>query len=243
MDSSTGRSSANLQSQIKNYATTGSYSGGKTLGELGYKNGLPNLDTSDASLQAIAKAAYDHDPKVANFSFVPTLSTYEAKVFVKPGTDYVVVAFKGTDPSSINDIYTDIGLAAGHLSDSSRAARSRATIEAVRRAIPGARIVVTGHSLGGSLAREVSNEPGVSRAVGFNTGYDVPGANIALGTLGWRKGSKAHHKANHGEHPKFTDYLNTRDVVSMGAKWKRKDTHKYYTKSFGLGAHRPSFFK
>jgi len=239
MDSLTGFASNNLRTQIKNYNETGTYSGGKTNGELGYKKGLPNLDPSDAELQNLAQAAYDHDPKVSGFTFVPALSDYETKVFIRPGTDVVVVAFKGTDPTSLNDLYTDIGLAAGHLSDSKRAERSRASLETIKEAMPGSRVIVTGHSLGGSLAREVSDHPMVKRAVGFNTGYEVASTGIMGATF--QRASKLYHKKEHAEHNKFEDFLNANDAISIGARYKKKDKHTFY-KSKSAYKHKASYF-
>lgn len=239
MDQNTARASTNLRTQITNYKNTGTYSGGKTLGELGYKNGLPGFDPSDFELQTIARAAYDHDPKVEGYTFVPSLSDYETKVFVRPGTDVVVVSFKGTDPTNVDDIYTDIGLAAGHLSDSARTQRSRASLERVREAMPGSRVIVTGHSLGGSLAREVSNDPMVKRAVGFNTGYEIASTGL-LGSM--MKATAPYHKKNHADHPKFEDYLNSNDVISIGARKNKKDKHTFYkTRSFNK--HKASYYK
>lgn len=241
MDSNTSRAGANLSTQIRYYNTTGSYSGGKTLGKLGYKNGLPGFDPTDKDLQTLSKAAYKHDPTVAGFTFVPSLSTYESKVYVRPGSDTVIVAFKGTDPTSLDDIRTDIGLAAGHLGDSARTKRSREIITRVRSTMPGKRIVVTGHSLGASLAREVSNDPGVTKAVGFNTGYEVASTGILGNAM--KRHSKEYHAKHHRSHPRFSDYVNTRDPVSVGVINKRKGNHTYYTRGFALKAHRPTYFK
>jgi len=227
--------------QLSNYKRTGTYSGGKTLGQLGIKNGLPGFDPSDATLQELAKAAYDHDPKVEGFTFVPALSTYETKVFIRPGTDVVVVAFKGTDPTNVNDLYTDLGLAVGHLSDSARVQRTREAIKTIQQAMPGKRLILTGHSLGGSLAREMSNEPVVKRAVGFNTGYEVASSGL-IGTS-FQLASKLYHDEHHDEFPRFDDYLNTRDIVSVGSRNKKKGKHTYYTRSWGLQAHKPTYFK
>jgi len=227
-----------LRTQVANYKTTGNYSNGKSLSELGVSE--LDYDISDGDLQRLSQEAYNHNPNGGPYAFVPALSTYETKVFVRPGTRVAIVAFKGTDPTSVKDLYTDLRLARGHLGDTARTARSQATLADIKKALPGYRIVLTGHSLGGSLAREVSNTEGVTRAVGFNTGYTV--APDASAMRDYILGSKSHHKKHHAGHPKFRDYLNTRDAISVGSRWFGKENHQYYSNSSGLKAHRPSYF-
>jgi len=227
-----------LRTQIANYKATGNYSNGKSLSELGVQE--LSYDVSDGDLQRLAQEAYKHNPDGGPYAFVPALSTYETKVFVRPGTRVAVVAFKGTEPTRMVDLYTDLKLARGHLSDTARTKRSQATLANIKSALPGYRIVLTGHSLGGSLAREMSNSEGVTKAVGFNTGYTI--APDAMAMRDYVLGTKAHHKKNHAGHPKFKDYLNTRDAVSSGSRWFGKENHQYYSNSYGLKAHRPSYF-
>jgi len=229
----------NLRTQIANYKASGSYSNGKSLGEL--RAGPLQIPVTDSDLQSLSKAAYLADPPTTNgFALVPALSTYEAKVFVRPGTDVAVVAFKGTDPKRVVDLYTDIRLAQGHLSDTARFTRTNNVLAGVRRALPGYKIITTGHSLGGSLARESSNAPGVVRSVGFNTGYQIQPSSWS----GFTRASKAYHKKNHGEYSKFTDYLNDRDIVSVGSRMYGKKTfNTRYKKSWGLKAHKPTYYK
>jgi len=230
-----------LSTQIKNYRTTGSYSGGKSLEQLGVRGGL-KLSVTDSDLQRLSKEAYKPNPDGGSYSFVPAISTYETKVFVRPGTNVAVVAFKGTDPKRVVDLYTDIRLAAGHLGDTARIARSRASLKAIQQALPGYKLVLTGHSLGGSIAREVSNHPGVERAVGFNTGYSVAPPEIEMARNYVKQGSK-HHKLFHSKHPRFTDYLNDRDIVSFGSHMAPTAGRTRYKKSWGLKAHKPTYYK
>ena len=235
------QNAAILRTQVNNLRATGTLSAGKSFGELGLREGK-QLPVSDSDLQRLSKAAYDNHPDGGAYSFVPALSTYETKVFVRPGTNVAVVAFKGTDPKRVVDLYTDIRLAAGHLGDTARISRSRETLKQVQEALPGYKVVLTGHSLGGSIAREVSNTKGVSRAVGFNTGYAlVPESQV--GIRQYTRGSKRHHDRYHSEHPKFTDYLNTRDAVSIGSYVQDRAVRTRYAKSWGLKAHQPSYYK
>lgn len=227
-----------LRTQIANLKNTGTLSGGKSLEQLGIRNGI-QLPVADSDLQSLSKAAYTNAQRVGAYNLVPALSTYETKVYVQPGTNTAVVAFKGTDPKRVVDLYTDIKLATGHLGDTARVSRSKKTLADVKKALPGYKIILTGHSLGGSLAREISNTPGVQRAVGFNTGY----ALIPGGIESYKLGSKAHHKKFHAKHPKFKDYLNNRDIVSIGSRLERNAFHTRYKKSWGLKAHKPTYYK
>jgi len=227
-----------LKQQIANYRLTGTYSGKQSLGQLGQKQGL-QLPVSDSDLQKLAVEAYKLHPDGGAYSFVPAVSTYETKVFVRPGTNVAVVAFKGTDPKRVVDLYTDIRLATGHLGDTARIARSRQELAKIRKALPGYKLVLTGHSLGGSIAREISNESGVQRAVGFNTGYSVVPRKEDRYTVGGTK----HHRLFHSKHPRFTDYLNNKDAVSMGSRYATGTIHKRYSRSWGLKAHKPTYYK
>jgi len=225
--------------QVDSYYKTGNYSYGKSLGEMGEEI---SFQVQDSDLQKFALAAYKHDPEVAGYAFVPALSTYDSKVWVKPGSKVAVVAFKGTEPSHLRDLYTDLRLSQGTLGDTARAESSYATLRNVHNELPGYRIMVTGHSLGGSLAREVSNEPYVTKAVGFNTGYAVAPTTLATNAYDFVKRTKSFHEDVHRDHPKFSDYLNMRDPISIGSVINSETGHTYYKKGWGLKAHKPTYF-
>lgn len=88
-------------------------------------------------------------------------------------------------------------------------------------------------------AREVSNDPMVKRAVGFNTGYEIASTGLMGGMI---KATAPDHKKNHPDHPKFEDYLNSNDVISIGARRNKKGKSTYYkTRSFNK--HKASYYK
>lgn len=182
---------------------------------------------SEATLRDVAMAAYTSKSTVKGLQLVPALSTDEAKVYIKPGTSTVVVAFRGTVPTRADDLAHDYLVYTDGLHGSPRWKRSINVIEQVRSALgPRARIYTTGHSLGGSLARDTSNHRDVYASVGFNTGYGASTKAIV------KKPEETF---------KFYDKLNKRDVVSLGAYWRPKTNHSWYSKGFGLNAHRPSW--
>lgn len=106
------------------------------------------------------------------------LSTPEALVLAPaPGTRTdgrappVIVAFRGTVPSSPADVATDVALAAGKLRQTPRFKRSLGVARAAAKKYgqtPGG-YVSTGHSLGGALALWVARETGWT-AKSFNPG-------------------------------------------------------------------------
>lgn len=195
---------------------------------------------SDAELQRLAKEAYNVRPSVPKgTAFVPALSDYETKVFVKPGTNEAVVAFAGTRPWRAGDIATDIQLARGKLSSTQRFKRSQAALARVRRALPGYKITVTGHSLGGSLAEAVASER--TTGVSFNPGrrIDKPFNRIASKIQGRIR--KEDNRYN------TRSYISKYDYVSAGRYLNRNDKRATYYKRGSwytpLKAHRPTYYK
>lgn len=215
-----------FRAQVRDYLDTGNY--GRTQDLRGGEKDL-GVGVDDQQLQWMAAEAYHANPgPVPGAAWVPSLSDYEAKVWVVPGSKTAVIAYAGTRPTRFADLWTDARLAAGHLSNSSRVQRSENVLAKVSGALPGYRIITTGHSLGGSLAREVSNDARVDRAVGFNTGYPIDHPMHRLSTR-FQVAPRSYHVLHHGNHPKFQDYLNTRDVVSIGAPLQN-GTHTYFKK-------------
>lgn len=172
-------------------------------------------------LAKLAKAAYGDVAQIDGMQKVQALSSPEASVYVKPGSHTVVISYRGTVPTRASDIYHDWHISNGTLRGTPRWQRSSKLIDEVHKMIPGSTVILTGHSLGASLARDVSNHPGVSAAVGFNTGYGVTQNALSQKAV---------------NHSKFYDVLNRYDPVSIGGYRRSTGAHKYFNKA-GFKAH------
>lgn len=122
--------------------------------------------------------------EAAGYVLDPTRSTAEAALFVpytgaldEQGVEPMaptperpaVLAYRGTVPSNPEDVLTDVALAAGKLKRTPRYVRSLAMARSLQNSVAKNALVLTGHSLGGSLALWAARALGL-RAAGFNPG-------------------------------------------------------------------------
>ena len=120
-----------------------------------------------------------------------SLSSREATVFVNDKTNTVTVSFKGTNPTSVQDIAADVALydnkwvkmgamavlgplgsgvvATAEVVGQREIKEAEDLIRKVQSTHPNARIVATGHSLGGAKALHTGDKFGIE-AVAFNPG-------------------------------------------------------------------------
>lgn len=211
------------------------YSGNRYVDQTRYQRsyGL-GWTPNDEQMQSLAMSAYKPKGRVGGMSLVPSLSTPEASVYIRPGSKTLIVAFRGTVPSNAGDIATDVALSQGNLRSTARFRRSENHLQSLAAQFPGYNIQVTGHSLGSALAKAVSGNDRVSRGVGFNTGYAAPWSQGAI--RNWRSRPQS---ADY----KFSDYLNKNDLVSAGALYGGvRGRHTWYANSWGLGAHKPKYW-
>lgn len=112
-------------------------------------------------------------------------------------TTRIVVAFRGTDPSSVDDLLTDALIVFGKEDSSERFLYASAKIEKLRETYPEVPIVVCGHSLGGSLAIFVARK------------YNIPSY-----TYNPAQGLCARYVTQVNKHPKIRVFRIHNDLVS-----------------------------
>lgn len=131
--------------------------------------------------QELAQISYE-DPNKRPQTFrgatlQPTLSAdpNRISVYEDPNKKQVYVSFRGTVPTNLQDLKSDVRVATGlgrsndpYLKDAER------TIEAIKRTYPDNKIIASGHSLGGYVAREVSKKYGDIQGYGYNVGSGLP---------------------------------------------------------------------
>lgn len=179
----------------------------------------------DYSLAQLSKAAYNATQTVAGpYHRVDRYSDPSGRwsAWSVPGSETITIAARGTDIKRGGDLFSDALVAQGLMRYDPRVQDLHKLIRKIPKRY---KIVVTGHSMGSNVAKEVSNNPRVHAAVGFNTGGRVP-------NTGWLQGRERFDK--------FTDYLNTRDPVSLGTRLEGGH-HKWYDRPGYLNVHKPFY--
>lgn len=224
--------------QVASYRSTGNY--GQAYGAYAKRGGSILATYNDAELQELALAAYKKNPQsVGSSVLIPALSSDEAKVFTKPGTNQIVIAFTGTRPWKPGDLWTDAALAGGRLSKTSRMQRSQALLARVHKSFPGARVTLTGHSLGASIAEHLASDR--DEGIAFNPGRRVNNPIKRFQTKLRGRISKDNEARYNSR-----SYVSRYDIVSAG-RWLDRDAKRtrYYTNSRynPFAAHKATYYK
>jgi len=102
-------------------------------------------------------------------TYLPKMSTDSYKTFLDRRSGKVVISYRGTRPTNINDLVTDTAIFFGveRLTPRFQDALNHAKI--VEKTVGKGKVEVTGHSLGGSEALYVTKNTGIP-SVTFNPG-------------------------------------------------------------------------
>ena len=119
------------------------------------------------------------------------LSNIKQKVYTHKNK--VVVAFQGTKPSRVRDVFSDGMLLFGLEGLDTRFKDANKTMDRVNQKYGNKKIITMGHSLGGSLAEHVENK--ADRVITFDKG-------VGLGTIGKTLNNKQ------------TDIRSSNDIIS-----------------------------
>jgi|SRR5579872_2313202 len=97
-------------------------------------------------------------PRLRNFPFHDPNSGFDAALYKNNDTGAMVIAYRGTEPTKLNDWGADLKQAAGFQSD--QYDQSVKLAERVKATYPDEDVEITGHSLGGGLAQVASASTG-----------------------------------------------------------------------------------
>jgi hypothetical protein len=119
------------------------------------------------------------------FSYDSSLSNANNATYFNPRSNELILNVKGTRPSSVRDIYTDIRLATGGLKSTDRYKESKAILEKARRLHKGASATITGYSLGGAIAGYIGGKN--DKIITYNKGASI-GQPIRQNETAYRSG-------------------------------------------------------
>jgi hypothetical protein len=161
-----------------------------------FGSGLGVKDSADFSKDAYQSNRQDN---LHGYTYLPEESDEQIAVYKDDTNKNIMVALKGT--STMRDVITDLKLATGiALKDDEFYWRASRTIRKLKSKYKGYTIYVSGHSLGGAVARKLAEQFPDIKATGFNPGSGIP-------------------QLLSGSDPKnFTTIRNTGDVVSLLGK-------------------------
>lgn len=191
---------------------------------------VPGLTIDECRQLAVANASYDEKPRslIANNTFrleraTPTLKIYK---FADDAKNEYIAGLRGT--ASLEDVLTDAKLAMGRLTTTDRYKRDRDALREFLDTHPEANVRLTGHSLGGAVARELKREFGdrVKGGATFNSAYDAS-------------------QLQSGAHGGFQNIYSTSDPLGKLANAARGDHVRRYLRTnhlLPLSAHKLSTF-
>lgn len=125
----------------------------------------------------LAKEAYNIDRKnIGDFIYQPYQSTKKRAFYFNPKTQEYIISQRGTDPKDLEDLSNDGLIAGGNLDRSRRYKEEKKFIEFLKRR-GDKNIKLVGHSLGGTLSKELARELDLP-AVVFSSGEGLSKRNL-----------------------------------------------------------------
>lgn len=132
------------------------------------------VDANDKVYVKLNKEVYEKpDNRKANlegFTYVPSQSDKDNAVYQSQKDKKIVIVFRGS--AKIKDLKADLGVATGNLQKTSRHDSSEELVKKMKTLFPDYKIILTGHSLGGSLAVSMASKHDLP-AVVFNAGHTL----------------------------------------------------------------------
>jgi hypothetical protein len=153
--------------------------------------------SGDADMGAAAKLSYQHElnilknPTTANeettkqinaalpnHTLVPEFSDRDALTLKRPNGDYIL-AVRGTRPTNISDLISDEQILVG--ANVNRSDKIEKVYTSLREKNPNSKITLTGHSLGGYVAKDIADKYEFKDPKLDMVGFDVAASPIHIG--------------------------------------------------------------
>jgi hypothetical protein len=153
--------------------------------------------SGDADMGAAAKLSYQHElnilknPTTANeettkqinavlpnHTLVPEFSDRDALTIKRPNGDYIL-AVRGTRPTNISDLISDEQILVG--ANVNRSDKIEKVYNSLRAQNPNSKITLTGHSLGGYVAKDIADKYEFKDKKLDMVGFDVAASPIHIG--------------------------------------------------------------
>lgn len=154
--------------------------------------------SGDADMGAAAKLSYQHELNILNnkttaneetnkliqtalgqdHSLVPEFSDNDALTIKRPNNDYIL-AVRGTRPTNISDLISDEQILVG--ANVNRFDKIDKVYNSLRAQNPNSKITVTGHSLGGYVAKHLADKYEFKDKKLDMVGFDVAASPIHIG--------------------------------------------------------------
>lgn len=130
---------------------------------------------SSVPLYTVLRAFYEDGKKAElkkyGFDLVSKFSSKNIQTYFEPEKKIMIFSIKGTNPSSIPDLRTDISLAIGRLKQTKRFKDSEKMLIGAKAELKPSKTIVVGYSLGGSIASALSSY--ADKVLSFNRGATI----------------------------------------------------------------------
>jgi hypothetical protein len=153
--------------------------------------------SGDADMGAAAKLSYQHELNILknsttaneettkqinavlpNHTLVPEFSDRDALTIKRPNGDYIL-AVRGTRPTNISDLISDEQILVG--ANVNRSDKIEKVYTSLREQNPNSKITLTGHSLGGYVAKDIADKYEFKDKKLDMVGFDVAASPIHVG--------------------------------------------------------------
>ena len=133
------------------------------------------MTSKGVKLYDILKSFYDDNKKSilksVGFDFIPQYSSGKLQTFYNSDDGVLIFSIKGTNPTSLADLRTDISLGLGRLKQTKRYMDADAMLKRAKAGLSPKKTIVVGFSLGGAIASGIAS--GSDKVYTFNRGATI----------------------------------------------------------------------
>jgi hypothetical protein len=146
----------------------------KSYSEIGLGNKTVNQTLSEASYKKTKDRPLEVKSQGLDLIYQAQYSNERIAVYIDHKKKEIKIGFRGTVPTSLRDLISDVKIATGIGRDSDPyIIEAQALVKKLKSLYPDYKISTTGHSLGGFISREIAKKENVE-GLGFNPGAGLP---------------------------------------------------------------------